>query len=118
MQKHLLWLFFTAMLSFSGSAQVNSLPAKWTTDQKVVLESLPDIGQNVILPLRADLTKRSTIDLKATCEKMSDKLSTWKLSEDGSSFEITLGRETYPQWTLKDWEVYINRVLSAYLPNG
>jgi hypothetical protein len=115
MQKHLLWLFLTASLSFSGSAQINSLPAKWTADQKVVLETLPDIGQQLVLPLRADLTKTST-DIKAACEKMSDKLSTWKLSDDGSSFVITLGRETYPLWTQKEWEVYINRVLGVYLP--
>lgn len=118
MQKHWLWLFLTVTLSSTSSAQINSLPAKWTADQKVVLEALPDIGQTVDLPLRADLTSNRSIDLKTTCEKMSDKLSTWKLSEDGSSFEITLGRETYPQWTLKDWEVYINRVLGVYLPKG
>lgn len=117
MQKHWLWLFLTAALSYTTSAQISSLPAKWTADQKVVLESLPTADQQVILPLRADLTK-SSVDLKTTCEKMSGKISTWKLSDDGSSFMITLGREAYPLWTQKDWEVHINRVLSAYLPQG
>jgi hypothetical protein len=115
MQKHWLWLFLTVLLSYTSSAQINSLPAKWTSDQKVVLESLPTVDQQVILPLRADLTK-SSVDLTATCEKMSGKISTWKLSEDGSSFMITLGRDTYPLWTLKDWEVHINRMIGVYLP--
>jgi hypothetical protein len=114
MQKFLLWLFFTVMLSLPGLAQTNSLPAKWTNDQKVVLENLPTTGQSVLLPIRADLTYQK--DLKSTCEKMSDKLSTWTIADDEASFIITLNRELYPQWTQQNWEVYINRLLSVYLP--
>lgn len=115
MQKYLLWLFCTVMLSLPGLAQTNSLPAKWTDDQKVVLENLPTAGQSVLLPIRADLTPNPK-DLKSICEKMSDKLSTWTIAEDGTSFIITLGRDLYPQWTQKDWEIYINRVLNVYFP--
>jgi len=115
MQKYLLWLFFTVLLSLHGSAQNNSLPAKWTDDQKVVLDNLPATGQSVLLPLRADLTLQPQ-ELKATCEKMSDELSTWKMAEDGASFVIVLGRDFYPQWTQKDWEVYLNRLLKVYFP--
>lgn len=117
MQKHLLWLFCTVMLSLPGLAQTNSLPAKWTDDQKVVLEELPATGQSLLLPIRADRAPYSN-DLKSTCEKMSDKLSTWAIAEDGASFVINLNRDLYPQWTQKDWEIYINRLLNVHFPKG
>jgi hypothetical protein len=115
MQKYLLGLLFAALLTSYGSAQTNSLPAKWTDDNKVVLESLPAIGQTVSLPIRADLTQ-NVPDLKIACDKMSNSISTWKISEDRSAFIVTLNRSQNPQMTLKDWEVYINRIISVYLP--
>lgn len=83
MQKYLLWLFCTVMLSLPGLAQTNSLPAKWTEDQKAVLEDLPATGQSVLLPLRTDI-KMQPQELKATCEKMSNEISTWKMADDGT----------------------------------
>ena len=116
MQRFLLLLLLATCAASLGSAQTNSIQASWTNDQKVVLEALPATGQTVTLPITAEMTQRIP-NLKATCEKMSNKYLTWRINDDTSTFIITLQRDQYPLWTQKDWEMYINRVSGVYLAN-
>jgi len=117
MRKLILMLLLATSLTHFASAQTQSLTAKWTPEQKVVLDALPAAGQSVILDVPSRLNHRIP-ELTTACEKMSDPISTWKLSENGSTFIITLHRDSNPQWVQKDWEMYIYRVTSAYLPRS
>ena len=115
MQKFLLLLLFAALLTPLAKAQTTYLHAKWTTDHKVVLESLPDAKQDVLLPLPAN-NKKTASELQSISQKMTNVIATWKVADDGSGLLISLGREHYPQWTREDWEMYINRVMGVYFP--
>ena len=117
MQKFLLLLLFAAILTPRANAQTTYLHAKWTTDQKVVLESLPDVNQDVLLTLPSD-NKNTASELQTTCQKMTNVIATWKVTDDGSGLLISLGRDHYPQWAKQDWEMYINRMMGVYFPKG
>lgn len=117
MQKCFLLLLLATCLTSIMSAQTKALQASWTDEQKVALEALPVTGQTVSLPLTNEL-KQKFPDLNTICEKMKTLIVQWQVSEDGSSLLVTLDRNAYPQWTEKEWESYINRLVSLYLPKG
>jgi hypothetical protein len=116
MRKHFLLLLLAAVLTHWTSAQSSFVAAKWTPDQKVVLDGLPVADQTIQLDIPARISQHNQ-NLNTTCEKVSNQISTWKISENGSSFMITLNRNSNPQWKQAEWEMYINRILNVYFPN-
>lgn len=115
MQKALLLLLLAVWLTPSVSAQTPTSQAKWTDDQKVILEALPAHVSKIILPLTPALQSESTT-LTNLCEKLSqNQLTQWTLSDDQKAFVVSLNREAYPDWSAREWEVVVNRLVRTYL---
>ena len=116
MRKFLLTLLTASMFTPLLFSQTTAVVAKWTPAHQMTFDVLPAHDQNITLSIPEELNKKYQ-DVSSRCEKMSNELSTWRVSDDGKNFIIAIHPGKNPNWKATEWQMYLNRLLGANFPS-
>jgi hypothetical protein len=114
MQRLFLLLLVAALLPAIAIAQSQTVTAKWTAEQRIVLSELPSQGQPVEMATPASRLDKPD-ELRTVCAQMNTEIATWAPSDDGKKILITLNRALYPDWDKETWQLHLTRAAGVYL---